>query len=276
MNSITLSEHSCADKCTEFKNKGEQCSHCLIQHVEKQEFELGIATDAAYVKAAANLTQLALLSAVGGINQALTILKDNPDDFAWYSLEKNYYYNIKAHEDLICLDDLKDACRNHFIELFGGILAIQYILDEAPKEATHFERFYEKVDFKEKTVSLWVDGSWAEQSISLADFNRVMASSVALGDLEDALDGYKPVIITTFDDTGTQTFSYLEITQATIAQIEFFNTQKYIANQAGEQQEADTFDNQADGAYLLWFSLTKDCRTKFDNERLQELVGAKA
>lgn len=276
MNSVTVSEHSCADKCTEFKNKGEQCSHCLIQHVEKQEFALGIAPDADYVKGEVKQQHQKILSAVGGINQALTIIKDNPDDFSWYSLEKKYYYNIKQHENLISIDDLEDACRNHFIELFGGILAIQYILDEAPKGATHFERYYEKVDFIEKTVSLWVEGAWAEQSILLADFNRVLASSVALGDLADALDGYKPVIIPTFDAVGEQTFSYQQLTQATIAQIEFFNTQKYVATGEGDQKEADSFDHQADGAYLLWFNLTKDCRTKSDNERLQTLVGAKA
>ena len=43
-----LTEHKCAGKCPEFK--GEQCHHCLIQQIEKQEFELGLAPDEAYVK----------------------------------------------------------------------------------------------------------------------------------------------------------------------------------------------------------------------------------
>ena len=43
-----LTEHKCAGKCPEFK--GEQCNHCLVQHIEKREFELGLAPDEAYVK----------------------------------------------------------------------------------------------------------------------------------------------------------------------------------------------------------------------------------
>ena len=43
-----LTEHKCAGKCPEFK--GEQCHHCLIQQIEKREFELGVAPDSAYVK----------------------------------------------------------------------------------------------------------------------------------------------------------------------------------------------------------------------------------
>ena len=43
-----LTEHKCAGKCPEFN--GEQCNHCLIQQIEKREFELGLAPDDAYVK----------------------------------------------------------------------------------------------------------------------------------------------------------------------------------------------------------------------------------
>ena len=43
-----LTEHKCAGKCPEFK--GEQCNHCLVQQIEKREFELGLAPDEAYVK----------------------------------------------------------------------------------------------------------------------------------------------------------------------------------------------------------------------------------
>ena len=43
-----LTEHKCKGKCQEFK--GEQCNHCLVQHIEKREFELGLAPDDAYVK----------------------------------------------------------------------------------------------------------------------------------------------------------------------------------------------------------------------------------
>ena len=43
-----LTEHKCAGKCPEFK--GEQCHHCLIQQIEKREFDLGLAPDEAYVK----------------------------------------------------------------------------------------------------------------------------------------------------------------------------------------------------------------------------------
>ncbi|MBJ7435161.1 MAG: hypothetical protein JHC54_05180 [Acinetobacter sp.] len=48
MNNSNLTEHKCAGKCPEFK--GEQCNHCLVQHIEKREFELGLAPDEAYVK----------------------------------------------------------------------------------------------------------------------------------------------------------------------------------------------------------------------------------
>lgn len=48
MNMSNLTEHKCAGKCPEFK--GEQCHHCLIQQIEKREFELGLAPDEAYVK----------------------------------------------------------------------------------------------------------------------------------------------------------------------------------------------------------------------------------
>ena len=48
MNMSNLTEHKCAGKCPEFK--GEQCHHCLIQQIEKREFELGLAPDDAYVK----------------------------------------------------------------------------------------------------------------------------------------------------------------------------------------------------------------------------------
>ena len=43
-----LTEHKCAGKCPEFK--GEQCHHCLVQHIEKREFELDLAPDDAYAK----------------------------------------------------------------------------------------------------------------------------------------------------------------------------------------------------------------------------------
>ena len=48
MNMSNLTEHKCAGKCPEFK--GEQCHHCLIQQIEKREFELGVAPYEAYVK----------------------------------------------------------------------------------------------------------------------------------------------------------------------------------------------------------------------------------
>lgn len=48
MNMSNLTEHKCAGKCPEFK--GEQCHHCLIQQIEKREFDLGVTPDEAYVK----------------------------------------------------------------------------------------------------------------------------------------------------------------------------------------------------------------------------------
>ncbi len=52
MNMTNLTEHKCAGKCTEYKE--EQCKHCLIQQIEKREFELGVASDDAYVKTISN------------------------------------------------------------------------------------------------------------------------------------------------------------------------------------------------------------------------------
>ena len=48
MNNSNLTQHKCKGKCPEFK--GEQCNHCLVQQIEKREFELGLAPDDAYVK----------------------------------------------------------------------------------------------------------------------------------------------------------------------------------------------------------------------------------
>jgi len=43
-----MNEHRCQNKCSEFK--GEQCNNCLIEQIEKREFDLGLAPDDAYVK----------------------------------------------------------------------------------------------------------------------------------------------------------------------------------------------------------------------------------
>lgn len=43
-----IPKHPCAGKCQRYS--GEQCSTCLIQDIEKREFELGLAPDDAYVK----------------------------------------------------------------------------------------------------------------------------------------------------------------------------------------------------------------------------------
>lgn len=43
-----LPQHPCANKCSNFKD--EQCNTCLVQQIEKREFDLGLAPDEAYVK----------------------------------------------------------------------------------------------------------------------------------------------------------------------------------------------------------------------------------
>ena len=48
MNNLNLSQHPCANKCSNFKE--DQCNPCLVAQVEKREFELGVAPDDAYVK----------------------------------------------------------------------------------------------------------------------------------------------------------------------------------------------------------------------------------
>ncbi|MGC3818619.1 hypothetical protein [Acinetobacter sp. G11] len=43
-----LPQHPCANKCTNCKE--EQCNTCLVQQIEKREFNLGLALDDAYVQ----------------------------------------------------------------------------------------------------------------------------------------------------------------------------------------------------------------------------------
>lgn len=45
-----LPQHPCTNKCSNFKD--EQCAQCLIEQLDKREFELGLAPDDAYVKCA--------------------------------------------------------------------------------------------------------------------------------------------------------------------------------------------------------------------------------
>lgn len=258
MNSITLSEHSCANKCTEFKKTGEQCSHCLIKQQETVSEN--------------NQDSQAVLNLVGGIKAALKILNGNPDAFDWYSLEINYYYGTRSKENLISLDQLQQACNQYFVTVFGGIKAIQYIVENAPVGATHFDRYFEKIDFRTKEIFIWVDGAWSQQELRIMGFNKAIADSVALNDLRNTLETMQSPVIATFADSN---FTYEQITQSTVERIQYFNLQKEVALEDGNHSEADSFDNQADGAYLLWFHLTKSCQSKFDLDRLQKLVGAR-
>lgn len=258
MNSITLSEHSCANKCTEFKKTGEQCSHCLVKQQETVSEN--------------NQDSQAVLNLVGGIKAALKILNGNPDAFDWYSLEKNYYYGTRSNENLISLDQLQQACNKYFVTVFGGIKAIQYIVENAPVGATHFDRYFEKIDFRAKEIFIWVDGAWSQQELRIMGFNKAIADSVALNDLRNTLETMQSPVIPTFAESN---FTYEQITQSTVERIQYFNLQKEVAQEDGAHSEADSFDNQADGAYLLWFHLTKSCQSKFDLDRLQKLVGAR-
>ncbi|MBJ8476607.1 hypothetical protein [Acinetobacter bereziniae] len=45
-----LTQHPCAGKCQRYRD--EQCNTCLIQQIDKREFDLGVAPDDAYVKKA--------------------------------------------------------------------------------------------------------------------------------------------------------------------------------------------------------------------------------
>lgn len=273
MNSLTLTEHSCANKCTEFKKIGEQCSHCLVKQINNEESALCLASEANRLNEAAARNLQQLLSNVGGIHQALEILNDNPDAFDWYSLEKNYYYDSEIRPNLISLEELQKACNQHFVNVFGGIKAIKYIVENAPVGATHFDRYFEKIDLLEKQIFIWVDGNWTQQELRILGFKKAIAGSISLNDLERTLETYQPLEIPAL---GESIFSYEEITQSTVERIQYFNLQKQVAQDDGNHSEADSFDNQADGAYLLWFHLTKSCQSKFDLERLQTLVGARS
>lgn len=259
MNSLTLTEHSCANKCTEFKKLGEQCSHCLVN---QQETDSGNGQDSQVV-----------LNRVGGFKAALKILNGNPDAFDWYSLEKNYYYGTRSNENLISIDQLQQACNQYFVTVFGGIKAIQYIVKNAPVGATHFDRYFQKIDLLKKELFLWVDGEWSQQELRIMGFNKAIADSVALNDLRNTLETMQSTVNPSL---GESKFTYEQITQSTVERIQYFNLQKQVAHEDGNYSEADSFDNQADGAYLLWFHLTKSCQSKFDLERLQILVGARS
>lgn len=50
-----MNEHRCQNKCSEFK--GEQCNNCLIEQIEKREFDLGLAPDDAYLKGDKSILQ---------------------------------------------------------------------------------------------------------------------------------------------------------------------------------------------------------------------------
>lgn len=261
MNSITLADHRCADKCTDFKKNGEQCNHCIIPESQKESF----------VK-----NHLQLLSSVGGIKNALSILQDNPDSFDFYSIEKKYYYDSKVRENLLSLVDLQQACNSYFLEIFGGIKAIKYIIEQAPQGSTHYDRYFEKIDFQNKSINVWVEGDWALQELRIPGFSKAVETSISLDALRTVLETYQPLVLDDLDPSNEVCFSYSQLTQNTIDQIEFFNNQKAIAEADNNVKEANSFDDQADGAYLLWLRLTKNCRSKFDNERLQVLVGAKS
>lgn len=43
-----MTHHPCQNKCPHYND--EQCCHCLIKAIEKQEFKLGLAPDDQYVK----------------------------------------------------------------------------------------------------------------------------------------------------------------------------------------------------------------------------------
>ena len=55
MNKTNLAQHPCANKCSNFKE--EQCNNCLIEQIEKREFDLGLAPDDAYLKGDKSILQ---------------------------------------------------------------------------------------------------------------------------------------------------------------------------------------------------------------------------
>ncbi|MEN3978230.1 hypothetical protein [Acinetobacter sp. CWB-B33] len=53
--STNLTQHPCTNKCSNFKE--EQCNNCLIEQIEKREFDLGLAPDDAYEKGGKSILQ---------------------------------------------------------------------------------------------------------------------------------------------------------------------------------------------------------------------------
>lgn len=276
MNINTLSEHRCADKCTDFKATGEQCSHCLISSYPEI---LDNSTN--------NMEARHLISSHSEIPNSSDYAVGDTVVFINPSKPDHLMTVTQVQKNSVLLDGNSNFTLNHLIrhanavELISGkrlpkgAIFIGIDLGLAPGTA-YIKKDQENWEHSKPYAELMTaKQTWQEQQrqIELLKAEN-LSMSVELNQLKEALnpDNEKNA------DSNKHSFSYSYITDVTEEQINFFNEQKKIAEaEDGEdQQEAISFDHQADGAYLLWLRLTKGCRNPSDNERFQVLVGAKA
>ena len=230
MNINTLSEHRCADKCTDFKATGEQCNHCLVSCPE-------ISDNSSYSEFPNSL------------NFKLSELKQIIAEMTAANDRLILKYMGEKRQDLAAIHG------SFNVALAGLIFQL-----ELPQGNT-----------KKHTQLAETELYRQKQKVELLKTEK-LATQVELDADRDDLNPDNEENA----DSNEHSFSYSYITDVTEEQINFFNKQKKIAEDGGDQQEAISFDHQADGAYLLWLRLTKGCRNPSDNERFQVLVGAKA
>ncbi len=230
MNINTLSEHRCADKCTDYKATGEQCNHCLVSCPE-------ISDNSSYSEFPNSL------------NFKLSELKQIIAEMTAANDRLILKYMGEKRQDLAAIHG------SFNVALAGLIFQL-----ELPQGNT-----------KKHTQLAETELYRQKQKVELLKTEK-LATQVELDADRDDLNPDNEENA----DSNEHSFSYSYITDVTEEQINFFNKQKKIAEDGGDQQEAISFDHQADGAYLLWLRLTKGCRNPSDNERFQVLVGAKA
>ena len=230
MNINTLSEHRCADKCTDFKATGEQCNYCLVSCPE-------ISDNSSYSEFPNSL------------NFKLSELKQIIAEMTAANDRLILKYMGEKRQDLAAIHG------SFNVALAGLIFQL-----ELPQGNT-----------KKHTQLAETELYRQKQKVELLKTEK-LATQVELDADRDDLNPDNEENA----DSNEHSFSYSYITDVTEEQINFFNKQKKIAEDGGDQQEAISFDHQADGAYLLWLRLTKGCRNPSDNERFQVLVGAKA
>ena len=251
MNINTLSEHRCADKCTDFKATGEQCNHCLVSCPE-------ISDNSSYSEIPNSL------------NFKLSELKQIIAEMTAANDRLILKYMGEKRQDLAAIHG------SFNVALAGLIFQLELPQGNTKKHTqlaeTELYRQKQKVELL-KTEKL---ATQVELDADRDDLNPSNSTPLNFEEYENRCGYHNLLSRVQGISESAYSISYSHLTKSTEEQIQFFNKQKKIAEDGGDQQEAISFDHQADGAYLLWLRLTKGCRNPSDNERFQVLVGAKA